>query len=652
MAGGLVCGVMPWGLPALAQEDGLAEDAVVEELDLTSDEVALEEPDMTDEVMIVTGSFTPRPARELGSAISLIDEEFLDATQNIIISDILRTVPGLAVSRTGPQGALTQVRIRGAEANQTLTFIDGIEAANPIFGEFNFANLVSADIERIEVIRGPQSALYGPEAIGGVISVITKAPEPGFLVEAEGEGGSFDTYRGFLAVAGGTEEIGARASVQFFDTNGVSTSPTGTEDDGFESLTANLKLIANPFERMRVEGVFRFVDSDAEGDTQEFAFGTVFDSPLSTEAQDLLAKIDVTGKLWGDWLEARAYVAYTDGENVNFNDGVQTSFAEGERLDYGVRLTGRYDHGDFEHILTLAGEREEEDFENDIQSVSDNQNSFVAEYNFGYDDRLFLSGAVRRDFNELFADATTYRVSGAFLIPRFGTRFHGSWGQGVTDPTFFELFGFDPGTFVGNPDLVPEESTGWDIGIEQSFFKDRLVIDATYFNANLENEISTSFAVADDGSFISTPINGVGESERQGVEVTVTAQILRGLTFNGQYTYLDADDAAGVTEVRRAENIASANLVYVTPNGRGTVNLGVDYNGEQEDLFFGFADPNFTPVQTLDAFTLVRLAVAYRITDHIEIFGRGENIFDVDAVEVIGFNPVGAGGFGGVRVKY
>ncbi|MGF1454716.1 MAG: TonB-dependent receptor plug domain-containing protein [Alphaproteobacteria bacterium] len=604
-----------------------------------------------EEVITITGSLTPRPAKELGSAISILDETFIDATQNIIVSDILRTIPGLAVNRTGPQGNLTQVRIRGAEGNQTLVIIDGVEAANPVFGEFNFANLVSADIERIEVIRGPQSALYGSEAIGGVISVITKNPEPGLNGEVELEGGSFGTYRGFAALSGGTELFGLRGTVQYYDTDGISASPTGTEDDGFDNLTASVKGLFTPSSRLTVEGVVRYSDSEVETDAQEFDFGTVQDAGNTAESEDLIAKIDATGALLGDWLTGRAYVAYTDTEVVNFTDGAETSFSRGDRLDLGLRFTAEGTFQNTKHSLTAAFEREEVDFENINQSQDDQQTSIVGEYNFGYDDRVFLSFAVRQDFNDVFQDATTYRASGAWLIPTWGTRFHASWGEGVTDPTFNERFGFDPGTFIGNPDLVPERSQGWDIGIEQAFFGGRAVIDITYFNANLEDEISTSFSFV-DGSFISTPINNPGESERQGVEVVLNADLYEGLSLTAQYTYLDATGADGLIEVRRPEHIASANLFYSALANRLTVNLGVDYNGEQEDLFFGFADPDFTPRRTLDAYTLVRLAASYQVTEYVQLFARGENIFDAEYEEVLGFNATGAAGFVGVRLTY
>ncbi len=612
---------------------------------------ATEDSFADDDVIVVTGSLIPRPASEIGSAVTVLEADRIEATQTVIISDVLRSVPGLAVNRTGQQGGLTQVRIRGAEGNQTLVYIDGIEAANPVFGEFNFANLVSADIERIEVLRGPQSALYGSEALGGVISVFTKGPGEGFNSEFEAEGGSFGTFRLFGGMGYGSDIGGVRVSAQYYTTDGESVSPTGSEDDGFENITANLKGNVLLMDRFTVEGVVRYAESEAESDEQEFSFGTVVDSADSSETEDLLGKIDITGPLLGDWLMGRAFIAYADTEVVNLDGGAETSFSRGDRIDYGLHLTGQRSYGPYDLSLTAAVEHEEVEFENVNQQRDDSQTSLIGEYNLGVDDRLFASAAVRHDFNDVFDDATTYRFSAAFLMPAYGTRFHASFGEGITDPGFNERFGFDPDTFIGNPDLVPERSQGWDIGVTQSFFGGRALVDVTYFNADLEDEIQSTFQFI-DGQFISSVDNIPGESEREGVEVYLMANLLGGLTFDAQYTYLDATGADELVEVRRPEHTAAANITYTGLEERLTVNLGVDYNGEQEDLFFGFADPDFTPRKTLDAYTLVRLSGSYKLTDYLQVFARGENIFDEDYTEVLGFSTPGAAFFAGVRATY
>lgn len=289
-----------------------------------------------EETIVVTGSLVPRPVGEIGSALAVIDAHALEARQIVLVSDVLRTVPGVAVNRVGSQGALTQVRIRGSEANQTLVYIDGIEANDPLSAEFNFASLVSADVDQIEVIRGPQSALYGSEAIGGVISVATRDPELGFQAEGEAEIGTMDTYRGFAALGGGTERAGVRGAVQVYSTGGISQAPDGFEDDGFENLTASFKGQFRPTPETEIEGVLRFVDSEFESDRQEFNFGTVQDADIRAETEDIYSKLDMTGSFLEGRLIPRAFIGYTKSELTNFADGAQTGASDGERIDYGV----------------------------------------------------------------------------------------------------------------------------------------------------------------------------------------------------------------------------------------------------------------------------------------------------------------------------
>ncbi|MEL6244951.1 MAG: TonB-dependent receptor [Pseudomonadota bacterium] len=618
----------------------------------------VEDEELTQETIVVLGSLVPRPVNEIGSAISVVSDADLEIRQINLVSDVLREVPGVAVSRTGPQGTLTQVRIRGAEGNQTLVFIDGIEANNPIFGEFNFANLVAADAEQIEVLRGAQSALYGSESIGGVIAVTTKSPGEGADFEAEYETGSFETNRFFGAISGGNGAFGLRASGQIYDTSGIDASPTGNEDDGFTNVTASLKGVANPTDWLNIESVVRFVDSEVETDAQEFSFGTVQDADQTSESEDLFAKLDAVGSFLDEALTVRAFLGFTESELVNLTDGDQTGASKGERLDLGLQANGQIERGRSVHGLTLAVEQEYLDFRNESQFLpapnvqDDEQLSLAAEYTLDFDKRFFAAAAVRQDYNDVFDDAITFRVSGAYLFPNSGTRIHGSWGEGITDPGFNERFGFNPDTFIGNPDLEPERSQGFDIGVEQAFLDGDVIVDVTYFETNLEDEISTSFVQdPDTGNFVSTPVNNPGESDRSGVEVTLSAVLTEALSLDAQYSYLDATGADELTEVRRPQNIASLNINWEGFDDRAAVNLGIDYNGENEDLFFAFADPDAPPRLTLDSFTLVRLAGSFDITEQIEVFARGENILDEDYQEVVGFASPGAAGYIGVRFR-
>ena len=208
----------------------------------------------------------------------------------------------------------------------------------------------------------------------------------------------------------------------------------------------------------------------------------------------------------------------------------------------------------------------------------------------------------------------------------------------MKNPTLFELFGFGP-NFVPNPDLKPEESIGWDIGVEQGFLDDRVSVDVTYFNNRITDLIQGAG---------NTAINLDGISKIQGLEVTAEARLAEGLTLTGQYTYIDGKDADGIELVRRPKHLASANLGYEFLDRRAKLDLGIDYNGEQKDLQFSNFFATRTNV-TLDDFVLVNLTASYELIEGVELYGRVENLLDEDYQEVLGFSNPGIGAFFGIR---
>jgi len=600
--------------------------------------------------IIGTGSREPIPAARLGSAVSVLDRAAIEARQVPVLSQILRDLPGLAVSRTGPVGSQTQVRIRGAEGNQTLVLIDGIEATDPVGNfEFDFGDLLATGIERIELIRGPQSALYGSEAVGGVISVITRRPEAGLDIEALGEGGAFGTARLGATLAGGTKRYGATASVGYLDTDGISASPAGGEKDGYENLTLSGKVIAQPADGLELGLVARYVGAESEFDEQDFLTGQIVDADLLRDfsafygrAYGELALLD------GAWRHALS-AELTDTDTDNFAGGAFENSFEGQRRKLEYQTTLESPVG----ALTAAVEHEDLDFraigrnpaDPVNQTKDDEQTSLVGEWRGEPLDGVFLTAGIRHDFNDIFADETTWRATAAYEITP-ATRLHASGGSGVSDPTFFDRFGFFPDQFVGNPDLTPERARGWDAGVTQQLWSRRLEIDATFFASTLEDEIVSAF---DPVTFLSTVENQPGESDRRGVEITLHAEPADGFSLEGAYTYLDADEPGGSKEVRRAEQIASVTATYRTPDDRAVLSLDFDYNGEQEDLDF----TTFPATRvTLDSFLLVTLAVRYRLFEGLEAFGRIENLLDEEHTNVLGFNTPGIGAFAGLKARF
>lgn len=603
--------------------------------------------------LVVSASATPVAAKEVGSAVTVITSEQIERYQTRSLADVLRKVPGIALARSGPTGSQTQVRIRGAEANHTLVLMNGIELNDPSgASEFDFGNMLASDVERIEILRGPQSAIYGSEAIGGVINIITKKGGGPLGVTLFAEGGSFETARLAARVQGGGDRYNFSVGGTFFRTDGVSVAPKSegnTERDGNENKTLNASFGFRPLENLEIDLFGRLVESTIETDPQPAVAGVIqtVDGDEETESLQRTGRAQLKYTLFDGQWEHIAGVGYHMDRADSYADGALTFSSEGEktRFDYQSNLfLETPDLAGASHTFTFLVERET-DAQKTVSAFGGSDlditnHGVVGEYRLSLFDGLFLSGSVRHDFNELFADATTYRVTAAYLVRETGTRFHGSFGTGVKNPTLFELYGFGP-NFVPNPNLQPEESRGFDIGVEQSFWDERLVLDLTYFHNRITDLI--------DGAG-NTAVNLPGESKVQGVEFSLSAEPVDGLTLAGQYTYTDSEDPDGTQLIRRPRHTASLNAGYRFLNDRATIDLGLDYNGDQRDFQFSNFFANRRMV-TLDRYLKADISAAYRINDRVELFGRVENVLDEDYQDVYGFSNPGIGAFAGVKIR-
>ena len=610
--------------------------------------------------ILVTAGRTPAYSATVGRAHTIIDEKQIEQSQARYVADILRQVPGVAVSRTGNVGGLTQVRIRGAEGNHVLVLIDGVEAGEVSQGEFDFGSLLATDIERIEILRGPQSAFYGSNATAGVISIITKrGRRGGWNARLQSEGGTDATALISALVSGGTERMDLALSGTFRRNDGYNISDFGNEKDGDRNGTFNGRVNIDLLENLVFDANVRYVDRRNEGDRQDFDFpdtptqGLVVDSDDVSKAKELIAGGGLTWTLFdGAWTH-RARGSVNDTARRFFQGGAKSSASEGQRVNASYQNTVRIEAPELlgsVHSLTTGFEFEQESFRqrppvfdpSQLDEKTRTLYGYVGEYKAEFLERFFLTGAARYDDNDRFEDAFTWSVSGAWLFPSTGTRLHSSVGTGITNPTFFEQFGFIPAFFQGNPDLKPESSFGWDVGIEQKFFDGRLIGDVTYFNQDLEDEIQSAFA----GGF-TTPINLDGTSKRQGVEVSLTAYPMDGLTLYASYTYTDAKEPSGLIEVRRPKHAASFYAGYNFLDGRANVFADLVYNGRMDDLEFVNATPR-TRV-TLDDYVLLNIGGSYKLTEQAELYARVENLFDQDYQEVFSYNAQGITGFLGAR---
>ncbi|MFD1704337.1 TonB-dependent receptor plug domain-containing protein [Methylopila henanensis] len=628
------------------------------------------------EEVSVTANRVEGPQAAIGSAVSSISGEELEKRQIRVVSDVLREMPGVAVNRTGPVGALTQIRIRGSEGNQTLVLIDGIEMNDPgMSGEFDFANLLALEVDRVDVLRGPQSALYGSDAAGGVVNIVTRKGDGKPSFRGQVEGGSFGTLNGSAAVSGGDEAYDYLFATQMFHADGISIAKSrdawnaGFRDrDGYESGTALAKVSVRPSDMFEVTGVARYTGFRADRD----GFGSPLADPsysASVESGDRERGQQFFGRvqgkatlLEGAWDHVLG-LSYTNQDRRNYDvDDVRTSSTLGEmaKIDYQTNYRFSTEGGlPATHVLTFGADSQRDH----IVSRSIYQeppfgtsgpvrksivnSGLVAQHQIGLFDSLFVTGSLRHDFNERFKDETTYRLASAYTFARTGTKLRASFGTGVKNPTLLELYGFY-GDFRGNSDLTPEKTRGWDVGFDQPLWGDQIVADATYFQQRVSDLISSAY---DAASGRSTPVNLPGTSRIKGVELGLTVRPVEGLSIRAAYTYSDGDDPNGDQLVRRPRHIGSLNANYVFLDGKANVNAGLVYNGRQKDYRFLNAAP-WRETIGLKAYTLVNVAGSYKIHANTEVYGRIENLFDKKYEEVFTYNTPGRAAYGGLKVSF
>ena len=607
--------------------------------------------------IVITAALTPVAARDSGGSVTIIDQAAIDRQGLPMVTDLLRLTPGLSVANSGARGSQAQVRIRGAEANHTLLLIDGIAFNDPASGnEARFETLTSDGLGRIEILRGPQSALFGSEALGGVIALETPDPLAGTPIAATGEYGSHDFARGSVVASTGGDRGGVSATASYLRDGGIDILGGGTGDrDGYRNFTASVKGVARPGTHGEIGIVGRYIRSRSDFDgTDPVTFlraDTADRSHVETGAVRAWARYGIDP---ADPVAAQIDGQYLRSENRNRRADTRLNSTTGDRFRAGGQLIGRVTTGIVAQEWIGRIEREDESFASDDAEFGGaaNQNrtrgrtAFVGEWRAGWGNRLTTDIAVRRDAFNRFADATTWRGNAVLHVTSSVSLF-GGYGEGIAQPTFFDLYGFFPGSFVGNATLKPERSRGYEAGarIERPAFSASIAA----FDNRLRDEIVGTF---DNATFLSSTANATGRSRRRGIEWTGQLRPLTGLRIDANYTWLKADDqqvAAGtqLREVRRPRHSGTVSADYAA--GRISIGTAASYVGARDDVDFDFFP---SPRVRLDDYVLVSARVGYRITPAIEAFGRVENLGNARYQDVVGYATLGRTVFGGVRLRF
>ena len=619
-----------------------------------------EAPDL--EHVLVTARLQPITIGEVGSSVTVISREEIEQKQVKYLSELLRDVPGFSVSQTGGAGSQTQVRVRGAEANQLLVLMDGVRANDPAAsGEFQYQYALTSNIERIEIIRGPQSATWGSDAIAGVINIIRKKDVKSKYLTANIEAGSFDSFNASADGGYSGKIFEISGGVSYLDTDGTNVSRVGNEKDGSDNTTGNIAVGFDAGDAFSVRFSGQWVDASTEYDDFDYLItGLPEDADRVTEVNQsfLSGELRYSPKL-NPWTGSFS-VNRMDSDNDNLSEGLWTGSTAATTLDYRLRAGVALDEAK-NHRLGFALEHENVDFSqrgqasiygNPNQDQTYDVNAYAAEYIGKPFTGFTWTASLRLDDYSDFDNATTWQLAASYQVTPT-LRLRGSAGTGSKAPTFTERYGYFEDYFIGNPKLKPESSKGWEIGFDTRWSNDRYQLQMTYFDQDLQDEIDGF--VYDPDAFLFTAQNKDSDSTRKGIETTFDMRLGQFFALVASYTYTDAkeENALGqkVREVRRPEHMASFAANYYFASSRGNLNFKVNYSGSQLDDFFPPGAYDAERV-VIDAYAVVDLAGSWKLTQSLDITARISNLFDKEYEEILGFVRPGRAIYAGLRGRF
>jgi vitamin B12 transporter len=604
--------------------------------------------DLPDSI-VVTATRIPTPESQVASSISVVTAEDIAARQIQNLPTLLAQLPGLNVVQTGGPGSQSSVFMRGTNSNHTKVFVDGINVGDPSnpTGAFDFSQFLTQDIERVEVLRGPQSGLYGSDAIGGVINIITKAGSGPAQVNAMAEGGSFDTFNQAVGVSGSLDRFHYAANVEHFHSGETPVTPLyllapGERriDDYDDDLTASTKLGYDIIEGLDVGLVARYTSTHLRFTSDDFAdfYPLIFPDSSQSEddARQIYTRATVHSVTFAGVFEQTLGVAYSNLKSSDLSPDDPRSDNAGNRIKVdwqgNIRLAA-------DEKLIIGAEHQRDEISLPI-SASTNIESGYAELQSGIGSSFFNSASIRYDDNDRFGSKTTFRLAPAYLIKDTGTKLKASIGTGFKAPTLDELFeNFPAFFFFANPNLRPESSLGWDAGFEQAAGK-TLRFGATYFHNYIKDLITDN---ADFSSY-----TNIGRAVTEGVESFIAYQALENLSVRLDYTYTQATDATLHEELlRRPKHKADVNMAWQASK-RLNLNATLLGTGSWID-----GNRDFTISRlTAPGYVTANLAGSFELTDHFTVYARVENLFNHHYEEPIGYLQPSLGAYAGVKAKF
>jgi vitamin B12 transporter len=588
--------------------------------------------------IVVTATGIEQPRDQVGQAITVIDERTIKTRQAIDVVDLLATTPGLRFNRNGPVGGVTGLSIRGAETSQTLVLIDGVKVNDPAgIGEaYNFGPLLTGNIKRIEILRGSNSVVHGSQAIGGVVNVMTGAPDAGFGADAAAEYG----YRETLSVKGDVSGTAGMASggigAAYFRTDGISAKANNGEADGLRNFAGNarLSLAFSDAVSLDLRGYYINADLDYDG------FAAPFADVSKTDQYVGYAGVNVA--LLDGAFTSRAAVTYLRNDRTDFptrNAPVGSAFGyRGKTVRYeyqGVvtpfeqgKLLFGYEHEAPEYRFFGFGSR------NGAKADLDSVYALAIVSPVA---GLSVTGGVRHVDHSQFGGATTFGANANWSPNGGATNLRASYGEGFRAPALYELYD----SFSGNRNLRPERSQSYDIGLDQRFADGAAVIALTAFQRDTKQQINYSNATFRYAN--------IDRTRAKGIEASLALKPVDALSFTAAYSYIDARDRSGRPAfdgkrlARRAEHAVSVSADYDWSFGLST-GATLTVVGDSFD--------NAANTVRLDGYALAGVRASFPIGEHLELYGRIDNLFDADYETARGYNVLGRSAYGGVRVRF
>ena len=602
----------------------------------------------TDQI-VITASLAPEEEARTPASATIIDQERIERLGEPLIPALLRLTPSVAITQQGPAGLFTEVRIRGAENNHTLLFIDNIRANDPATGDFARFELLNADlISRVEVVRGPQSALWGSQAIGGVVAINGLPDRPGYGTTAEA--GSFGFRRGSASGVLSSNAGSLAGGFGWQRASGIDSFTGGGDKDGYRNLSGRLR------------GTITISSSIMLGASALALTGrTQFDGydDFTFERTDTLDNSKnrlAAGRIWADFGNERSNwsgqigASLLGSSNKNFRDDDPVNRTRGTRRTIDAQLQRRFTTGAIDHRLIFAASSERETFHaRDTiyfgatdQDRDRSHNALTAEWR-GTGGAVTGDLAIRRDMFNRFKDATSLRAS---LLAEVGGGFSlaGSYAEGIAQPTFFDLYGFFPNNFVGNPDLRTESSRGFEGSLR--FRRSKVAASLTAYRQRLHDEIVDIF---DPVTFLSSTENREGTSRRWGIETELAWQPIEAVRLTANYAYLKSTQPDAATDrqleewrrPRHSGSLAADGSIRGWSYGASLAYVGSHLDRQEIAPF---------AIVRLDPYWLAGARVAYAVHPGVELFARGSNLFDARYEDSANYRTEGRGLFVGLRL--